>query len=178
VELVFLFIWLTHYVNRGLVFPFRLKSKKRASILIVCFGIIFNVMNGYLNGRYLGVFSSGYDLTWLTDPRFIAGAAIFIVGLAINLHSDEILLRLRKERSGAYSLPRGGMFELVSCPNYLGEILEWIGWAVATWSLPGLAFALWTAANLVPRAGTNHRWYLKEFEDYPKKRKALLPFVW
>ena len=64
VELTFLAIWLAHYVNRGLIFPFRLKSRKRTSLLIACFGIIFNVMNGYLNGRYLGAISPGYDLTW------------------------------------------------------------------------------------------------------------------
>jgi hypothetical protein len=44
----------------------------------------------------------------------------------------------------------------VSCPNYLGEILEWIGWAIATWSLAGWVFAIWTMANLAPRAFTNH----------------------
>ena len=52
------------------------------------------------------------------------------------------------------------------------------GWALATWSLPGLAFAVWTVANLVPRARANHRWYRGRFPDYPKERRALVPGVW
>ena len=53
-------------------------------------------------------------------------------------------------------------------PNYLGEIVEWTGWALATWSLAGLAFAVYTAANLAPRAVANHDWYLSTFDDYPR----------
>jgi protein-S-isoprenylcysteine O-methyltransferase Ste14 len=65
----------------------------------------------------------------------------------------------------------------VTCPNYLGEIIEWLGFALATWSLAGLAFALYTAANLGPRALANHRWYRERFPDYPERRKALVPFL-
>jgi protein-S-isoprenylcysteine O-methyltransferase Ste14 len=65
----------------------------------------------------------------------------------------------------------------VSCPNYLGEMLEWFGWALATWSIAGLAFALYTVANLLPRALQHHRWYRAKFADYPADRKALVPYV-
>ena len=65
-------------------------------------------------------------------------------------------------------MPRGGFFRWVSCPNYLGEMLQWSGFALATWSLPGLSFALWTVANLLPRAVAHHRWYRREFADYPE----------
>ncbi len=177
-ELTFLLLWQSHYVNRTFIYPFRQRSKKRVSIVIVLFGVIFNVMNGYLNGRYLGVFSNGYEVSWFWDPRFLIGTLIFAAGYVINIHSDGILLRLRRESPGEYGIPRGGMFEVVSCPNYFGEILEWTGWAIATWSLPGLAFALWTAANLIPRARSNHRWYRKTFPDYPDRRTALIPFVY
>jgi len=74
-------------------------------------------------------------------------------------------------------VPHGGLFRYISCPNYFGEILEWCGWAVATWSLAGCSFALWTLANLVPRAISHHRWYRKQFADYPRSRRALVPFV-
>ena len=69
------------------------------------------------------------------------------------------------------------MFERVSCPNYFGEILEWLGWAIATWSPAGLAFFVWTVANLTPRAIAHHKWYKDEFENYPDERKALIPFL-
>ena len=68
-------------------------------------------------------------------------------------------------------------FEWVSCPNYLGEMTEWAGWALATWSLPGLAFAAYTAANLAPRALAHHDWYRERFPDYPPRRRALIPYL-
>jgi steroid 5-alpha-reductase/3-oxo-5-alpha-steroid 4-dehydrogenase 1 len=56
-------------------------------------------------------------------------------------------------------------------------MIQWCGWALLTWSGPGLAFALFTAANLAPRARSSHLWYRKTFADYPKERRALIPYV-
>ena len=58
-----------------------------------------------------------------------------------------------------------------------GEILQWFGFALASWSLAGLAFALYTAANLVPRALASHAWYRQQFQEYPESRKAVIPFL-
>jgi len=91
--------------------------------------------------------------------------------------SDNRLLKLRAGNSGEYKIPRGGLFERVSCPNFLGEIIEWIGFAVLCWNLPALAFAIWTAVNLIPRAIAHHRWYSKRFADYPSGRKAIIPYI-
>ena len=77
-----------------------------------------------------------------------------------------------------YRVPQGGLYRWISCPNYLGEIVQWAGWALATWSLPGLAFAVWTAANLVPRARANQQWYRQRDPDSPPERRALIPWVW
>ena len=95
----------------------------------------------------------------------------------LNIHADNVLLSLRKPGETEYGVPNRGAFRFISCPNYLGEILEWTGWAVATWSLGGLAFCVFTAANLIPRARSNHRWYRENFSDYPPNRRALIPGV-
>jgi hypothetical protein len=89
-----------------------------------------------------------------------------------------MLIALRRPGETGYRVPRGWLFERVSCPNYFGEILEWFGYALASWSLAGLAFALFTAANIGPRAFAHHRWYHRTFPGYPPQRKALIPFVW
>ena len=70
-----------------------------------------------------------------------------------------------------------GAFRHVSCPNDLGEILEWTGWAIATWSLAGLSFAVIRFANLAFQALSHHRWYRNRFANYPQNRRALLPAV-
>ena len=61
--------------------------------------------------------------------------------------------------------------------DYLGEILEWAGWALATWSFAGSAFAVFTLANLLPRALANHGWFKTQFADYPSSRRALIPYL-
>ena len=145
-------------------------------IAVVGSGFAFNVVNAYVNARFISEFGE-YGVEWLGDPRFLGGLAIFAAGFALNFHSDNILLGLRKPGRTGYSIPRGGAFRYVSCPNYLGELLEWSGWAVATWSLGGLAFFTYAAANLVPRALSHHRWYRERFADYPAGRKAVIPGV-
>lgn len=98
--------------------------------------------------------------------------------MGVNVWADRVLLRLKSEGKG-YVVPKGGLFEFVACPNYFGEILEWLGWAVMTWSWAGLGFLLYTFANLGPRARANRRWYLDKFgEDYPKERKGLIPYLY
>ena len=153
------------------------------AILIVVMGAIFNAANTYIQGRWIFTFSPEgmYSNDWLMSPQFAAGLAIFLFGYYTNLHSDYIIRNLRKDSSdNEYYIPRGFMFKYVSNPNYLGEMLEWLGWTVLTWSQAGLVFFIWTFANLAPRAITTHKWYLEEFgEEYKKmNRKALIPFIW
>lgn len=166
-----------HYLNRSLVFPFRLHTRgKKMPVLIVLMGISFNLVNGFLLGYYFGHFRV-YDLSWLLSVPFISGAIIFITGLVINWQSDTILINLRKPGDTGYKIPYGRLFRYVSCPNLLGETIEWCGFAILTWSLPGLTFFIWTCANVTPRAMAHHRWYKKNFTDYPKDRRAIFPFV-
>ena len=178
VTLLFVLLWMGHYANRALLYPLRMKNGLRPMpFTMVAMGALFNLVNGYLNGRHLALFGDRYAAGWLTDPRFLFGIALFFTGMIINLRSDGILRRLREGDEPAYKIPRGGMFELVSCANYLGEVVEWTGWAVLTWSVAGLTFALWTAANLVPRARAHHEWYRRTFPDYPANRKAIIPYI-
>lgn len=169
--------FLFHYLHRSLIFPLRLRTAgKRMPWLIVFSAICFNLVNGFFLGYFFAHFAD-YPADWWTDIRFISGQVLFWLGLGINWQSDNILIHLRKPDTTGYSIPRGGLFERVSCPNHFGEMLEWTGFALMTWSLPGLAFAVWTIANLAPRALAHHRWYQAHFPDYPKARKALIPFV-
>jgi protein-S-isoprenylcysteine O-methyltransferase Ste14 len=177
--IVFLVLWEAHYLHRAFIYPFSLRgAARRMPLSVVSFGFLFNVMNGYLNGRYIFTFSGGYDAGWLADPRFIIGAIIFISGFVINRQADQILRGLRQSGGSDYKISNRRLFRWVSSPNYLGEITIWTGWAIATWSWPGLVFAFWTVANLLPRARANHAWYKATFPDYPPERKALLPGLW
>jgi protein-S-isoprenylcysteine O-methyltransferase Ste14 len=177
VPLVFFALWELHYGYRTFVYPLLLRPGTRMPVTVLLLAIAFNVLNSSINARWvadLGI----YPDRWFGDPRFVIGVALFAGGLTLNVVSDRSLRRLRGTGDRGYRVPRGGAFEWVSCPNYLGEIVEWTGWALATWSLAGLAFALYTAANLAPRALAHHHWYRQHFPDYPAHRRALVPFVW
>lgn len=167
-----------HYLNRSVFFPLRIKTKgKKMPLTIVLMGLIFNLSNGFLFGYYLGNFRV-YTINWLTTPQFIIGIIIFIIGAVINKYADTVLINLRKPNETGYKIPQGGLFKYISCPNLFGEVIEWLGFAILTWSLPGLAFFVWTFVNLVPRAVAHHKWYLNHFENYPKERKAVFPYLW
>lgn len=175
----FLALWQAHYLHRAFIYPLQRRGgQPRMPLAVVALGMLFNTGNAYVNGRYLFTFSGGYPLEWLTDPRFLGGLALFVGGFVINRWADHTLRSLRRPGENGYRIPYGGLYRYISCPNYLGEVLEWAGWAIATWSLPGLAFAVWTAANLLPRAYAHHRWYRQTFPDYPPERKAVLPGLW
>ncbi len=177
VPILFLIVWQAHYVHRTFIYPLRTSnSGRRMPLIVVGPGFLFNMVNAYINARFISEFGH-FDIAWLGDIRFQMGIGVFLAGMILNLHSDGILLRLRQSSQSGYEIPTGGAFRFVSCPNYLGEILEWAGWALATWSLSGLSFFLFTAANLIPRARSNHRWYHNTFDAYPPQRKALIPWV-
>jgi len=176
--LIFFLLYVIHYTNRSIIFPLRTHtSRKLMPLLIVVLAIFFNLINGFLNGFYFGSVTQGYSLEWLYDIRFILGFLIFLSGMIINLKYDNMLLALRKSSRNGYAIPTGGLFNVVSCPNFFGEILEWTGFAIMTWSPAALAFLAWTMVNLIPRALDHHKWYLDRFENYPAERKALIPYL-
>jgi 3-oxo-5-alpha-steroid 4-dehydrogenase 1 len=175
---LFFALWMAHYLNRSIIFPMRIHTRgKKIPMSIAVSAMFFNIVNGYLNGAWLGTMGADYNASWLTDPRFIIGIAVFALGAGINLWSDNRLIHLRKPDETGYKIPQGGLFKYISCPNLFGEIVEWTGFAIMCWNWPALSFALWTAANLAPRALAHHRWYRSHFEAYPPKRKAVVPFV-
>jgi protein-S-isoprenylcysteine O-methyltransferase Ste14 len=177
VPCVLFVVWEMHYVQRMLVYPFSLPTDgKPMPVVVVASGFAFNVLNSVVNAGWIGTLGT-YSITWLRDPRFIVGIALFGAGHMLNQRADRALRTLRAPGEKGYKIPHGGLYEWISCPNYLGEIIEWIGWALATWSVAGLAFAVYTIANLAPRALSHHRWYRDQFPEYPPERKALIPGV-
>jgi len=156
--LIFFLLYVIHYTNRSIIFPLRTHtSRKLMPLLIVVLAIFFNLINGFLNGFYFGSVTQGYSLEWLYDIRFILGFLIFLSGMIINLKYDNMLLALRKSSRNGYAIPTGGLFNIVSCPNFF--------------------FLAWTMVNLIPRALDHHKWYLDRFENYPAERKALIPYL-
>ena len=178
-------IWGVHYLNRGFLFPLMMRTprgSKTFGIFLVAFGMLVTSLHGYLSGYYMSRYADHLTPAWLGDSRFLIGLMLYLGGLALNVHADAIVRNLRSpeevERgTKVYRIPRGGGYHLVSNPQYLGELILWTGYALLSWSLSGVFILTLSAANLIPRAVANHRWYLQKFPDYPRHRKILIPFL-
>ncbi len=174
---VLLAFWLAHYLPRALLDPFRQPGRdKPFPWLLLIMALLFNIGNGFANG-YACFHLQVYPGNWLASRAFITGLILFGAGYLVNRTADAKLASLRRAHPSGYQIPRGWFFDYLSCPNYFGEIIEWLGWAVMAWSPAGLVFFLFTFANLFPRAIRTHQWYQAEFPDYPPERKAVIPFV-
>ncbi|MBP3356120.1 MAG: DUF1295 domain-containing protein [Rikenellaceae bacterium] len=175
-------IFQSHYFQRSFIFPLLIRGNGRMPAGIVVMGALFNLLNALMQGGWIFYLSPEgmYSPQWLLSPQFLTGTAVFFIGMAINLHSDYIIRHLRKPGDTRHYIPRGGMFRYVSSANYFGELTEWIGFALLTWSWSGAVFAWWTFANLAPRSASLYRRYQAEFgEEFTSlKRKNIIPFIY
>ena len=175
-------LFLLHYFQRSFIFPLLMRGKSTMPIAVMLMGLVFNTLNAYMIGGWLyGQAPAGmYTTVWLWSPQFIIGLIVFFTGMGINLHSDHVIRNLRKPGDTKHYIPRKGLYKYVTSANYLGELTEWIGFAILTWSPAGVLFAVWTFANLGPRAKSLTEKYEQEFgEEYKKlNKKHIIPFIW
>ena len=170
-----------HYLQRAFIFPLLMRGASKMPLGIVVMGMCFNTLNALMQGGWIFYVSpEGYYADWFAQPYIYIGGAMFLAGMAVNLHSDHIIRNLRRPGDTRHYIPRGGMFRYVSSANYFGELLEWTGFAVASWSWAGAVFAWWTFANLAPRAASLNKRYAKEFGDEFTSlgRKKIIPFIY
>ena len=183
VRLVIFLIFQLHYFQRAFVFPFLIRGNSKMPLSIILMGVVFNTLNACMQGGWIFFISPsdyyGQGLEWIYSPQFIVGTVIFLTGMTINMQSDYIIRHLRAPGDTKHYLPKGGMFNYVTSANYFGEFTEWIGFAILSWSLSGLVFAIWTFANLAPRAAKIYNRYKSEFPDEfnEKKLKRIIPFI-
>ena len=174
--------FILHYIQRTLIFPALLKGKSKMPITIVALGMLFNTVNALLIGLWIFYFSPAemYNRSWLSDPRFIAGSVLFFAGMFINISSDSYIRSLRKNGSSKHYYPSRGMYRYITSANYFGELVEWLGFAVLTWSSAGFLFVFWTACNLVPRSDAIYKKYAETFPDEVShyKPKRIIPFLY
>lgn len=91
-----------------------------------------------------------------------------------------------------YAIPHGLLYTYISYPNYFCEWLEWFGFALAAAPFPTFAsghlvlvatltppwlFFLSEVFLMLPRALKGHMWYKEKFTDYPRERRAVVPWL-
>ena len=174
---IFLLLWLAHYIHRTFIYPFAIKmTNPKMPISIAFSAFFFNIINVSIQAFGIFYFTE-YSSDWISSPVFIVGLTLFLIGMFINIKSDYYIAYMKKRKGPGYHIPNGFLNRYISAPNYFGEIIEWMGWAILTWSISGIVFLIWVIANLFPRAISHHKWYKNKFENYPKNRKAIIPGI-
>ena len=183
-QFLFFLLFELHYLQRSFIFPFLMRGRSRMPLAIMAMGIVFNVLNGLMQAGGIFFFFVPEDKyadgwSYLLSPHALAGLLLFLVGFVVNLHSDHVVRHLRQPGDTRHYLPSRGLYRWVTSANYLGELTEWVGFAVLTASPAAWVFVWWTAANLVPRADAIHRRYRQEFGDEAVgRRKRIVPFLY
>jgi len=173
---VLLGMFVLHYFHRSLIYPLLVRSTNPMPVKPMVAAFITCTYNGVLHGVYFTKYYQ-YDDAWLYSPLFWSGLVLYLAGMKVNISCDAALRNLRKTPGSGYVIPKGGLFELVSCPNYLGEIVQMWGYAMASCAPPAIAHAVFTSCFLVRRATQTHQWYQDKFDVYPKERRAVLPYL-
>ena len=165
-----------HYLNRSIIYPLRINQGRPFPLLSSSSAFLFTLGNGLMQSHAV-ISSQTPTFSFLT----LCGLLMFITGMVINIQSDAILRGLRGDRRGSspeYLIPRGGLFSLVSCPHYTGEILEWAGYCACAQTGASAWFSAFSLVFLGSRAVATHAWYRDKFrEEYPATRRAFIPYI-
>lgn len=98
--------YFTCHNHRSFIYPFIIQGGKPTPFIVFLMAFVFCATNGYVQSRYLLHYYS-YSNQWFSDPRFLAGVVLFLLGLAINIRSDATLRGLRKPNETGYKTPKG-----------------------------------------------------------------------
>eukprot|EP00163_Fabomonas_tropica_P006207 TRINITY_DN157_c0_g1_i16.p1 TRINITY_DN157_c0_g1~~TRINITY_DN157_c0_g1_i16.p1 ORF type:complete len:196 (-),score=23.83 TRINITY_DN157_c0_g1_i16:323-910(-) len=174
VQTIAMWCWCGHYLKRILetIFVHRFSHNTMP---------VFNLFKNC--GYYWGfAFLVAY---FVNHPQYQAVAPVYAnLGLLLFLLSElcnfivHVQLRnLRPPGSRHRAIPYGVLFNWVSCPNYTAEICAWIGFGILTGSWAVYLFMLAGAGQMIIWAQGKHANYRRQFEDYPRNRTAIIPFL-
>jgi len=153
----------------------------------LAFTFYFGATTSLLTGAP-GFTSEGFQhelfqqLSWKWYQVF--GIALYFWAVWHQYKSAAILASLRKDKKGQvvtrqHKIPKGDWFYFVSCPHYFAEILIYSALNIVLEFNNTLFLGAWafTCSNQIIAALITHHWYLKTFKEYPRNRKAIIPFV-
>ncbi|KAI8108235.1 hypothetical protein M9434_006264 [Picochlorum sp. BPE23] len=175
-----LILFQVHVVRRFIETVYIMKYPKdaRMHVLAYVFGLSYYIM---VPMTYAYPLYAHQACRHSSVVREIMGVVICLLGQLVQSHSHYILSTLGKSKNTRrYVIPRGGLFQFVSCPHYFGEIVLYVGLALTgtEGTLSGWYPCVWVVLNLILAARMTHAWYKEHFKTYPATRKALIPFLY
>jgi very-long-chain enoyl-CoA reductase len=174
VHAVILFISNFHYIRRVLETQIDVRATDTIDVL-KAFSLSFYYwfLYGYLVG--VNIFSPDFNSSFGLDK--IVYAILFLISEFNNYMCHNILRDLKVVNKGKRGIPTGNMFKYVSCANYFWEILSWVFfWLIAN-TMTSALFILWSIISMTYLAVSKHNNYVSNFDNYPKNRTAIIPFI-
>lgn len=123
--------------------------------------------------------TGGWELGPLVSLKHAVLTAVFLLAWYNQLYTHKIFAAMRRSGRSRHGVPQGGLFSLVSCPHYLSEIIIYTVLMLVV-GLSDVTLVLvwcWVVTNQVVAALMSHHWYRDTFKDYPRHRKAIIPFL-
>ena len=123
------------------------------------------------------------------DATLWAGAAVMACGLALEAAAD--LQKSAAKRRAPYAFVSTGLFGFVRCPNYLGEMVFWLGvllsgagalrgtgqWLLALSGYALLVYIMFSGARRLEIRQDRNYGNDPAYQRYVKRVPILLPFV-
>ena len=117
------------------------------------------------------------------------GMAVAAVGVIIEMVADAQKSAAKKINASRFV--DTGLYRLVRCPNYFGEVLMWTGsfvicfgacctlwqWVIATLGYVGIVYVMFSGARRLELRQAEVYGRDPEFQAYIKRRPLIIPFV-
>jgi len=130
----------------------------------------------------------GFALSGATSVASLSAVDLFSVGLFVlgsylNTGSEIQRKKFKGNPLNKGKLYSEGLFSFVRHPNYLGDILWALGWAIATRNIWALVVPVVAAAGFVfmfiPQLSAYlSKQYGKQYEDWARRTKRLIPYIY
>lgn len=170
--------FLAHYVHRAFLFPLALRPSSRTPAIVSILAFMFTTLNALLQ---VSMWLQHQHWHRVDAGQFWVGMTVWVFGACTNVHADYHLIQLKRTAPSTpntrFRIPYRGIFNYVSGGSYLAEIIEWLGYCIAANHIAALAFLCFVICNIGPRAFHYHHMYLQLYPEYPKQRKALIPWL-
>lgn len=175
-----MYYWCFHYFKRIMETFFVHRFSHATSPLS---NVFRNCAYYWTFGTYIAYYVNHPLYTPVSELQWKIGFGFGLLCQASNFYCHIILKNLRSpDGNGGYQIPRGFLFNIVTCANYTTEIYQWFGFNVATQTVAGYLFLLAAFGIMSNWAIGKHRRLKKLFDGregrpkYPRRWVILPPF--
>ncbi|KAK8976585.1 hypothetical protein V6N11_057185 [Hibiscus sabdariffa] len=168
-----LYYWCFHYFKRIMETFFVHRFSHATSPLS---NVFRNCAYYWTFGSYIAYYVNHPLYTPVGDLQMKIGFGFGVVCQLANFYCHIILKNLRSpDGSGGYQIPRGFLFNIVTCANYTTEIYQWLGFNIATQTVAGYVFLVVATSIMTNWALAKHRRLKKLFDGkdgrpkYPRR---------